>query len=314
MLFFKIIYLFINNIMAESPKLILHFDINLTLIAEDPIKKHSLKNVLNSLLAENYYDKWNKDLKESISYADYIKNYIFPGNKSDKDLKEKRYLKILDFMNFLKLTNHKDYEELNKKFNFLEDKIKNSRSIVFESFFNLINFLDYNKVDYSIVLRTFGSDYDRVMKEIINFTNPNFFKFKGNFNKDTLTIESILSKDKIILTDIKDIYDFFINNGNMVIRDDWQNWNNNGEKLAFGKKFPINFKDHKNLAFFFDDHAEENYGIINPIDISFNKIINFKELIDSKNIFKVDTLQAIQDSEYFIDLIKQANLKFNFLK
>ena len=299
-----ILLVFVNLCFTQIPKLILHFDINLTLIAEDPVKNHSNNDVLNILLAENYKSKWETNLTEDISYADYVRNYILPGDKSNSQLKHERYKLILNFLKYMKSINHIYYPFLKNKFNIIKNRLEESGSFVFQSFFKLLSYLKSNNIDYVILLSTFGSDHQRVLDEINNKLGQNFFSYKCKFEQNKLLAASLKSNQTFEINSIDEIYNFFVNNGNMVIQDDWKAWNNNGEISEFGKKFIIDSIDTKTLSIFFDDHAVEDYGIINAVDVNNGTKINFKSLVDSRNIFKVETIKAIEHDDYFIDLLK----------
>ena len=102
---------------------------------------------------------------------------------------------------------------------------------------------------------------------------------------------------------------------NMPIRaagfiDDWLFWAKHGEKQQFGKPFPIDMVDKKTVSLFFDDnidteeHSEKN--IVNHIDLNSEKNLGVYPLIQSRRIFPVDTIKAIEDTSYYIGLVEQA--------
>lgn len=71
---FKIIFfsLVITTPLFGTPHLILHFDINKTLIASDRAGNKSIEQVINELLACEYKFKWDESVKEAISYDEYV--------------------------------------------------------------------------------------------------------------------------------------------------------------------------------------------------------------------------------------------------
>ena len=285
---------------------ILHVDLNKTILADDPAGGKSTDDVLNQLLAEEYCDCWDTSIKNPISYSDYVTKHLFPGEKSDKKLKNLRNQKLFNFTQYLHSINHPAAPMLQKRFELLSTKIKQSGNSVFSSFYKLIQFLKENNYKYSIILRTFGDDIDRVLTELENKLEPSFFAWHGQFNNGTLEVLSLTSDEKLVLNTTTDIYNFFIAAGNCAIRDDWKTWNSYGEIAEYGKLLPIDETNTTIIPIFFDDNAKD--GIINARNLKNNSFIPTTDLIEQGTICVVDTLAAIQNDQYFIDILKQVIL------
>jgi len=78
--------------LQTNPLLLLHFDINKTLIAHDSVKGESCEYGLLSFLAEETQDVWCKG-QPSLSYKDFVYNVLLPGDKNDPTLKALRHEK-----------------------------------------------------------------------------------------------------------------------------------------------------------------------------------------------------------------------------
>ena len=91
---------------ANDKRLILHFDINQTIIACDPAGKRNEADVLNHALAKKFCDIWDANLDTKESYYDYIFEHQFPGPRSSRAIKSKRRITLSRFVDYLKENNH----------------------------------------------------------------------------------------------------------------------------------------------------------------------------------------------------------------
>jgi hypothetical protein len=82
----------LTPIPQEKPKptVILHFDVNRTILADDPAGGKTLHDVLVHSLADFYKDRWIPSLEKPLSYSEYIKQHVLPGPTTDKELKKLR--------------------------------------------------------------------------------------------------------------------------------------------------------------------------------------------------------------------------------
>lgn len=289
---------------AFYPKVILHKDINKTIIAEDPAGDKTIDDVLIHSLAEQYFDRWDEAIINPISYTEYIKQYVLPGKKGDQNLKKLRNQRISGFIEFLRSTQHSYYYEVNERYLKLRTKILSSKSVIFKSFYREIEFLEDNNIPYSIVLRTFGKDLDRIIDEIHRHIRSDFFSWRGIFKNGVLELSSLLTNEHITLSTVQEIYDFLKDHGNVALQDDWKIWNQHGECQQFGKLFPVDCDDRGVITYFSDDNGHPNDGILNPRHPITNAVLHVDELIKSKHICVADMLKAIEDDEYYVQHLK----------
>jgi hypothetical protein len=286
------------------PKVILHKDINKTIIAEDPAGDKTIDDVLIHSLAEQYFDRWDISIAKPISYTEYIKQHVLPGNKGDAQLKKMRNQKISGFIDYLRSTSHHYYYEVNERYQKLRNKILTSKSVIFNSFYREIEFMEQHAIPYSIVLRTFGKDLDRIIEEIHKHISPTFFSWRGVFKNGVLELSSLQSNETITLHSTEQIYEFLKNHGNLALQDDWCTWNAHGECQQFGKLFPVDCDDCSVITYFADDNGHPTDGILNPRHPITNAIGNVDALIKSKHICVADMLKAIEDDEYYVQHLK----------
>jgi len=286
---------------ATTPMLIVHFDINKTIMAEDPAGGKSLSDVLIGALAETYKDRWDSGVSDPITYKEYVELHLFPGQKGDGQLKKLRKEQIVQFIEYLSANNHPLHQEVQQKFKTLHDKLNGSSSIVFTSFYRGLEYLKNHEVMHAIVLRTFGEDLDRIIDEIHTWVSPDFFSWRGEFKDGILTLVSLRSNEIVRLETTAEIYEFLKTHGNVAIHDDWKYWNKHGECKEFGKLFPIDAEDYNVISLFADDNAHPQDGILNPRHPHTNESLDTQTLIDADYVRIVDPLQAIEQDDYFVD-------------
>ncbi len=293
-------FLFLLLIFASTknaPKLILHLDVNKTIIAEDLTNNKTLDHVLIESLAKQYKGIWDATLTEELSYVDYIKKYLVPGDKSNREIRTKRNKAVLTFFDIVSYRNDPRYFVIRERFEKIREKIRSQPGKIFPSLYKLITYLEEKKISYSIILRTFGNDLNAISDELataLHFT----FEWEGYFDQGKLHLTSIKTKKSIRLDTIYDIFTFFKRHGHIKIKDNFKMWNDNHEQAEHGKLFPLNPIEAEIKTIFFDDNADEN--IINARDSISGSFIDPKKLIDQGIICLVDTLQAIEDDDYFI--------------
>lgn len=285
------------------PKIILHVDVNKTIMAEDPAGGKSVSDVLIGALAESYEDLWDSSVEEPITYKEYVDTHLFPGAKDDRELKKLRNAQVSRFIEYLAETNHPLQSEVQERYASLVKKLKDHESIIFHSFLQAIRYLDAHRISYSIVLRTFGKDLDRVMEEFDRCLAPGFFTWKGEFNGGILTMTSLESGERVVLRTTAEIYAFLQTHYDVAIHDDWGYWNKHGECKEYGKLFPVDVWDADCLSLFADDNANPKDGILNPRDPVTNESQDVEFLIDTDYIRVVNTLEAIENDDYFIHYI-----------
>jgi len=283
--------------------LILHIDVNKTIIASDKAENRSLDDVLNILLAERTKYRWSPEVPEPISYFNYICDYLLPGDHHDGDLKWKRRSITKNFVAFLQDSHHPLEQEITEKFNAIKNKLQDH--YVFPSFFRLIMKLRHDEIDFRVILRSFGKDMPEVV-QIIEKTMPNEkFAPLARFKNGQLHLPNE------IIGKVQDIYRLFTSKGHhLAIQDDWNEWNDHHEEFQYGKKFPLDLEDQNTLSLFFDDNIDLDpdspTNIVSPICAKDGGAIPMKILFERKILHQTDTIQAILDEEYFIKAVEDA--------
>lgn len=295
----------IAEIEKAQTTLLLHFDVNKTLIAVDPASSQTLEQILNALLADKFKYKWSSEIQEPISYQEYVESYLLPGPAYDQELKKKRRALISHFVNFVQETHHPLQSEIVEEYTFLNEKLQDK--YIFFSFFNLFEELKAQNIQFRIILRTFGNDLDPVISAITQTFPEEKFSGKGYFSEGKLHIHS--DHSSFVFDNLQDVYIFFKSNSHIAIQDNWQEWNDHQESKDYAKRFPIDLEDNQILSLFFDDNIKERQSpdnIVTPINIKTGECLDIEELIEQKKIFRVNTYQAIVDDHYFMDLVNQS--------
>lgn len=281
----------------ELPHLILYFDINKTLIASDKVGHKSVEDVLNELLAEKYKARWEESLPKEMTFEAYVKECLVPGSKENPDLKKKRRSYLHHFVDYLLENHHPLYPTVLNEYEATLAHLKASQTIVFTSFYALLDDLDRKGVSYSVVLRSFGEEVFDVKNEI-GAVRGGMFSQTGKFREGRL----LLGESKF--EGSYDIYHQLRRIDHAAIHDDWNYWNEHGMAAKQGKPFYIDRTDTETLSIFFDDNICDN--IIAPIDVATGELIPIEELIGSGQAVRVDTLKAIVDTDYFKDRVQAA--------
>jgi hypothetical protein len=290
-----------SSIFACQPHLILHFDVNKTLIASDKANNKGVENVINEMLASNFKACWEESIVEPISFEDYVKEILFPGDECDLELKSKRNRFLQHFIKYLHDSNHPLFPEAIKISDTVRQILQDTQGTVFPSFYRLLGELDRNEKSYSIILRSFGEEVFDVANEIESLSAISFSQL-GEMHQGKLFIKYNEYESP------QAIYEALAE-GNSAIRDDWSFWMNGKKKCQYGKPFYVDSGDTKTLSIFFDDNIhldnrEDN--IIGSMDSKTGTPIPVSDLGDLGQLVRVNTLDAILNDLYFVKLINNA--------
>lgn len=278
-------------------KLVLHFDVNKTIIATDSVQNKGLAQAINGILAENTFYPWNGTDQES--YYSYVTREIAKNNPNlhpaSPEFKSKRSQLISGFLEYITQYQPLWFQCLNEKVRMLQ-LLRAKELVVFPSFFNLINWLDTHFKDrYVIYLRTFGTDLPEIMPIIEQYTSLKFAGM-GTFEGRYLDVASQYSS----LAEF-----FYASNKHYALQDDYAHWQAAGFSAIAGKLFPINTYNSDILTMFFDDNAnDQDKPIISPIFHN-GELLNTQELIRSGHIVSVNTKEAILNPDYFIEKVQK---------
>ncbi len=279
---------------CNKSNLDIHFDINGTVIAVDFAVERTVleEQYLQDFLSKKISAIWETGQKE-MTYMEYLKTKYPARELLRKNLKSELY----HMFEKMKIINHTDQEKYKNVYEIALEKLKILREEnrhVFPSVFRLLDQLQQSHIQATIFLRTFGSEGPLVAEEISQkFPDIQFQK----------PID--LGKEKIKLP-IHSLQD----NGHQIIIDDFKQWNENGRKKEYGKPFPV-YEESDKISLFFDDNiiTDENdceiNNIVNPYNPNTENSVAVGSLI-GRCIFRVDTLEAILNDEYFVDIFKKA--------
>lgn len=304
-LFIKCIFsiLFTLSLYGQDPHLMLYFDMNKTLIASDQLQGKSEEDILNEILASQWKSCWDTTIQEPITYIEYVKQVVVPGPANDPELHQKRQFHYHHFIDDLQERNHPLYQEIATIYHQALDKLYSSPSLVFPSFYQLLNKLEAEQRSYTIILRSFGSEVFEIADKI-NTTFKPLFHHYGNFKQGTLTVD-----DQQQGSNLSEVYQMLHSLSHMAIRDDYDYWDQGEFRTPFGKPFLLNQSNNDVLEIFFDDHINLNTqetNIIAPIDIQTGQTIPTEKLVRSGQVVRVNTLEAILNDDYFIKHVQRA--------
>lgn len=299
-----------TQIICSYPELILHFDINKTLIASDSVKGESIEYGLLSTVAEKSIGVWAEG-QPPQSYKDYVYNVLLPGDKNDQALKALRHEKILGFLNLLKETNHPAHNKAFDLYNRLLNKSVVSGNGVFPSFYKLIEKLKKANIHFVVLLRTYGKNLDDVAEEIGKHPDGITFKRFGKFSEKKLLLdgEDPISRVDLIFNTVLHSKEHF------ALQDNWSEWNSDGGLARSSKPFIFDasgkMHDVQNLSLFFDDNfTAGEKDILNPMEV-YGKCVSGKD-IENKLAFTVDMVEALLDDSYYIKLVNHALVQAGF--
>ena len=289
--------------LSAEPHLILHFDINGTLIASDKAGNKTVGDMLNALLAEKYAACWDDSILEPITFDSYVREFLVPGAKDDLLLKAERTALLSHFLDYLHVHNHSLYPSVKSNYDFAMSHLNASNRIVFSSFYHMIDELDKMEISYSIILRSFGHEVFEVRDEMDGIFGGMFHQ-SGKFRAGSLYLD-----EEHAIDDHGAIYHAIRHSGHMAIHDDWNHWTNQGMRVDYAKPFLIDMEDPTTLSIFFDDNirlGNPDTNIISPRNMRTSESIPIDDLVKSKQAVRVDTLEAILNEDYFLNCVKAA--------
>lgn len=295
----------------KQPKVIFHFDVNRTILADDPAGGKTIQDAILHSLADAYKDRWDARVQEPISYGDYVKEYVMPEtpeNAKDKAakiaLKKARNEKVNQFLTYLQEYNHPSYAKAQDEFTRMNEKLTTSNSIVFDSFYNAVHYLKEKGIPHTVILRTFGEDLPRVTADINKKLKIEFFTTTGHFKEGKLYVNGVCLE-----TPAQQYAFFKTHEGNCALQDNFHDWNKTGELQESSKQFALDLTDSDAISLFSDDninpalHSKKN--IVNPVDAKTGVSLSVPELIKLGHLMVVDTVQAVLDEDYYIKPVQR---------
>jgi len=288
--------------------LVLHFDLNGTLMLFDSIKAVYGEYALLSLLSESTLAIWEQG-GEKVSFKEYVFTKLLPGDKSDIALKKQRQKMISQFVSWIEQNNPELCQEVLSKYEYLKqtfiDPASNQiKKSIFPSFYVLLEKLQACQISYKLILCTFGGDLNDAAGLIENTCTGVRFSHYGKFEGCQLKLN-----DDEKLSDAASIFQLYQNSiGHIAIFNDWKEWNADGELGRSGKPFLFDSSASHPLSLFFDDNVTgKSLDIVRPIDIA-GQAASSPDLF-GRCMFRVDTMEAIMDKDYYVKLVAQALLQ-----
>jgi len=291
------IFQFNSSLAIMQKKLIIHMDVNKTIIALDLAQGKDVEETVNIILTEFTRFAW--DSQDEQSYYTFLTDQVAQEfgqlNRASEEFKKIRDARLRTFPSFLKKYPHllATYEQ---EKNDLLHMINRHEMGIFPSFYKLISWLDaHYPNNYTIHLRTFGIDLNNLIAAIEKNSTLKFAG-RGTFKNGTLS----LAIEK------KSLSHFFSNTGaqHFAISDDYPYWKASGFQTHGGKPFPIDAQNAELISIFFDDNADDaERPIICPLQPD-GTIADTQELMQKGIIVSVNSKQAILDEDYFINKIK----------
>ncbi len=308
---------FVLSAMETKNKLVLHLDVNRTIIALDKKQGKNPKEFCNAALTEYTFHEWDGSHKKS--FYDYAieqvahENPILAQDKAGDAFKDEKNKFLLNFPGYLKQNFPQLYQQYRDELAQMlaitgTDKLK-----PYPSLFPLLDYLT-KRSNYNLILRTFGSDGQEVV-DIIERERPEIeFNVTGKFCGPALHLEDEY-EESVILEKPEDLYHAFIDHpfladseNHMLVQDDYNHWKEKGKFKKHGKIFPIDRTDQTVVSLFADDNAGERKrtgrAILHP-QTATGAPVDEDELIQSGNIIPVNRKQAVLDTQYFVNIIKR---------
>lgn len=194
------------------PLLVLHVDVNKTIVIADPVAGKNVSDMLNSILAENAWGrvltegeekKWvlaeecltptlSPPAKGLVNYHDYIEElYPFPCYAPQQTTSERQaVLREVKRRRHQRVNKFTHPGEPGEKFGHFYSQLENALRVecldavspcterpfhyVLPSFFKLLSTLHDRKRDFVIVFRSFGTDIPRVTEAVTQYCQGNF--------------------------------------------------------------------------------------------------------------------------------------------
>lgn len=295
----------------KNPHLILHVDVNGTLILTDKASGKSIEKALIYALASKVEGCWDKaHLHAPMTYTDYVKFKKLPkwphettdritARKIQDDQKEL----ICEFFDYLHANDHSALPEAKQLYNRALKRVEEMRekqSHVFPSFYALLNYLKTHEISYTLVLRTFGKDGELAAKEISQRLGDVPVEFRHCKGRELVTTEG----------GSEDFYRFINGKKNSIIliQDDWDTWFQSKESQKLGKPFPFEESRSDSISLFFDDNAYSvadfpDWGIVSPYHAHDQRDSPIEEAQD--RILPVKTVDALILDDYYIQFVEK---------
>ncbi|XP_069499374.1 uncharacterized protein [Ambystoma mexicanum] len=313
---------------SQQRKLVLHLDLNNTILLSDAITGQGPKAALNSYLSTVMWGKlsptgeWEtlSEVPSVLSPSEGAINFYTQFGRSDDFTNTsmgQRFKNIhSDHLHMLEWTYPPD-----KVFTLSEDG--KSYHWILPSFFHLLKTLHLQGRHFSVVLRTFGTDLPKVLHALqcaVDGRHPQFPDFQMmSLPIDPTPGQIQCSKQEVVLThgaecfstktDETNVYKYFSSmEGIRGFRDHFDWWVKNAFSSKGGKPFWIDPHDPSVQHIFIDDNIRLNEGdciVQTKVCMEGNpcQTIGVSELYNVC-LVQTDLLRAISEKDYFLECIR----------
>jgi hypothetical protein len=296
------------NLSSIQKQIIIHLDINGTLIFFDGATGKNARECINESLSKRLITYW-PNYDKPCSFYDYVYQHVLPGDANDSVLKKQRNEMIGKFEDYVKEQNLPFRETMSKVIEVAEKKIKEfqdqGKNIV-PSFYHMVDRLENDNIDFYIQLRTFGKELEQTKAEIEKNTKIQFEKEVVDLTKKDLYENEDIAQ-KLQENKAKSIDESF-SKGHHMVQDNYDKWKAAKFQASGGKPFFVG-GNQSSTSIFFDDNApgqgNEARCIVGPQDLNGN-FSNIQDLTKQGSVVKADALEALFDPNYFIEKIVSA--------
>lgn len=205
---------------------------------------------------------------------------------------------------------------------------------VFNSFFKLLLWLTDNHRDFVLVFRSFGTDFSPVARALAAFAASKhpLYPLRGHdlsrlvFHHDSVhrVVRQegglALRRGEEHVVDGEGLYDFFSRQQSTIaVSDDYVYWESNDFAEAHGKPFFLCESTPHVHHVFFDDHISSTarsscVGVRvrarGRARFEPHSVEALEDIMD-KYMVRVDTLEALRDEDYFIRKLQECEARFS---
>ena len=289
---------------SEETVLVIHVDINQTIVPVDTVQQKGAPDVIAHALAKFMTCKWDDDTNP-MSYHDYVFNVAIPGPRSDRALKKQRKERVVQFVDYLEEIDHPFASQTRvthaTALQIIADSSTAERRVV-PSFYKLIEVLQREKIRFRIVLRSFGNEVNTVAEELTR--NAHIAFRRGSFTAHGF---HEVGKEDLMPLGATDTFKLF-QQSSWAVQDDWAYWNSREEQFQYGKLFPYHVSEYVHPMFFDDNifSASSKTNIVCPFDFVPAENGDIDELISKRILVPTDLVASVFDENYFINHVARS--------
>ena len=344
----------------KQRKLVLHFDARNTVLVADTVTQIGVKEAFNSYLTGVTwgYEKSNGDWEwvsdtpslsspasNAITYYKHRERELvrIPSDRGElrrvtgyfaqEPLGDRFYPYLEKGLSSLRWTHEEHVKQL-----VMVDKDGEKYHYLLPSLFQLIQHLQHEKRDFSIVIRTYGSDAPNILKAIaasLEGKHPDFPALTPmNVDHNVGSIKRSSTGDIMLqtefgghpqtLTDERQIYELLSNStGVTAIVDDFIYWQQNDYDHTCSKPHWVDVHDANTQHIIFDDNLRvtDSDSIVDlrlfhdSISHTAASVRDFEHMqrYEDACLVQADLLQSTADLNYFVNKVKICEQKYDAL-